>query len=56
MECLGHMVNREIAVVGIAAEEWHRCAHGESEKRHQHRDHAGDIGFLRVESHGPSHG
>ena len=26
------MVNREIAMVGIAAEEWHGCAHRESEK------------------------
>ena len=56
MECLGHMVNREIAVVGIAAEEWYRSAHRESEEGHQHRDHAVDIGFPSVESHGPSHG
>ena len=25
MECLGHMVNREIAVVGIVAEKCHRA-------------------------------
>ena len=50
------MVNREIVVDGIAALEWHGCAHRESEEGHQHRDHAVDIGFPSVESHGPSHG